>query len=67
MSEKTDFLQDMTPEQREKSLKKRIKHRIEVIRMSSNKDHLMKYYEEEAIFHNKIWQVIKALKEKGKL
>lgn len=62
----SEMLPDMPVEKRERVLNERIKKRVLMIR-DSNKNHLMKFYEDRSIFYSRLWQVLKTLDEKGKL
>jgi len=61
------MLPDMPVEERERVLKERIKRRVQIVKMSKDKEHLMTFYEDRSMFYGRLWYVLQKLDEKGKL
>lgn len=62
-----DFLCNMPAEKREKVLRERIKRRVAIMAKADDKEYLLSFYEDRAMFYGRLWDVLQRLDEKGKL
>ena len=65
--EEEKWFQDMTEDERKKVLSERVKRRVELLKGMSKeeRDRMLGYYEDKAIFQNRLWITLERLRSKG--
>jgi len=66
-NEEEKWFQDMTEDERKKVLSERVKRRVELLKGMSKeeRDRMLGYYEDKAIFQNRLWITLERLRSKG--